>query len=351
MQNEGLTIGQPLFKLDPILGVEPAPNATGAFLIPLGEPVPFHNDSEGLRAPLGVKHSFDPSKHPRLMFFGDSFTYGEMVSAENAFAYRSAAILGGESINAGVPGYNLAQMLLRAQRLVPKYQPDYLVVQYSPWLVTRAEHISVQNSNGYLMAPFFYHQQETAQVSPVLFTPPDWTLQKTEKFKYSKPGTADRVSFFFEFGAPFLVHHDLNMAALRIKQLLGLAPTPTKNSSAIVRYAFQQFDTLAKQNHGQLIILVLGYAWPIQVPYDLFPENAVIVNGWAKLVGRLDPMLPQNYINHYFLHRGNPPTPVDGHPNEKADAIVADAIADTIRDLEQQTAANQTQVSNDHALQ
>jgi hypothetical protein len=126
------------------------------------------------------------------------------------------------------------------------------------------------------------------------------------------------------------------MAALRIKQLLGLAPTPTKESSAIVQYAYQQFDDLAKQNHSTLVILVLGYAWPIQVPYELFPKDAIVVNGWAKLAERLSPMTPQNYIHNYFLHRGTPPQPVDGHPNEKADAIVADALANTIRDFEQQ---------------
>jgi hypothetical protein len=43
------------------------------------------------------------------------------------------------------------------------------------------------------------------------------------------------------------------------------------------------------------------------------------------------------------MHRGNPPQPVDGHPNEKADAIVADAIVETIRGLEQQKQHQQAQ--------
>ena len=41
--------------------------------------------------------------------------------------------LGGTVLNAGKCAYGLSQMLILARRLIPRYRPDYVLVQFSPW--------------------------------------------------------------------------------------------------------------------------------------------------------------------------------------------------------------------------
>ena len=127
-----------LYGFDPLMGPVPLPDANGFLQLPGGGPaIPTHHDGDGVRVRVGVRQGCSGLKRPRLVFIGDSFTYGDFTLAENTFAYKAVIKLSGESVNGGVNGFGLAQMVLRARQLIPKYRPDYVVVQYSPWLAAR----------------------------------------------------------------------------------------------------------------------------------------------------------------------------------------------------------------------
>lgn len=75
----------------------------------------------------------------RIVFLGDSFTFGEGVRFEDTFSERTSALLAQrfpdaqltfESCNLGVSGYNTADELFLFNALVPRLQPDTLVVGY-----------------------------------------------------------------------------------------------------------------------------------------------------------------------------------------------------------------------------
>jgi hypothetical protein len=74
-----------------------------------------------------------------VLALGCSFTYGAATNAENTYPYLVGQRLAGTTRNAGVSSYGLSQMMILAKRLVPAYKPDYLLVQYSPWLVDRSK--------------------------------------------------------------------------------------------------------------------------------------------------------------------------------------------------------------------
>lgn len=333
-----------LDQRDPILGNRLIPNASGFFLIKDGVPVPFHHDATGLRSPPKSNAPQSGVRHQLLAFFGDSFTYGQLVPVEETFAYRSATQLGGESINAGVPGYSLAQMLLYAERLLKTHKVDYLVVQYSPWLVARAE-AGKLSENNLFMAPYFSSTANGMRVEPAPFTPSESLWLRTYKYKHTPKSVPDAISFLATVGLPLWLGHAYHATLFHAKQLLGLAPRKSTDTLAIIKYAYQAFDELAKENHAKLVILALGTAVPLHVPTDLFPKDAIVVNGWKAMVDELNPPTTNNYIRQYFQWRGNPPIPVDWHPNEKADAIVANAIAQAIRHDQKVSACKSQPVS------
>lgn len=334
LRNIGITT-TPLVQIDKELGNVPRPNAAGSFLIPEGQPIPFYNGPEGFRSLPSEKQDLQTRKHPRLLFLGDSFIYGSLVNADTTFPEKTAKYLGGESINAGVPGYSLAQMLLYARRLTPKYKPDFIVVQYSPWLVLRSEAGAITDSSSKLtLAPYFFKKSGVMGIATAPFTPPPSTMRSIEKYKGTPKSLTDALSFFTTVGIPFYFHHTYNATLLRIRQFAGLTPKKSTDSIGIIRFAYQEFDKIAKENNAKLVIVPLGTAISLHVPYDLFPEDAIVVNAWESQVEKLTDPSSWGYVKQYFLWRGNPPIPVDWHPNETAHNITALALSDALRQQE-----------------
>src|SRR5690606_37609731 len=105
-------------------------------------------------------------KRPRLLFLGDSFTYGLFVPSEETIPQQTAKLLGGQAINAGVPGYSLAQVLIYAEKLIPKYKPDYVIVQYTPWMVERSTSGFATFSQGLLAAPYLFDTDTGMAIHP-----------------------------------------------------------------------------------------------------------------------------------------------------------------------------------------
>lgn len=329
----GLGYNGKLYEFDPAMGYVPVPNADGAFTIPKGAPVATHHDDEGLRAPLRVGHSFQGGRHPRLLFLGDSFTYGQLVAAEDAFAFKAAQKLGGESINGGVPGYGLAQMVLRARKLIPKYKPDYVIVQYSPWLAGRARSEFAQDSRKTSPVPYYADAGNGGVriVAPAFSPSP--ALFVFDKYRLSPSTLGDRMSFLWGYAFPLIVQNDASLATLRVRQWLGIIPKPAQSEEKIIRQAYAEIDAIAEKNGARTILLALGRDTPMEVPEWLFPPRIAGVHGWRIMVQKLNPATSDNYIRHYVLWRGNPPEPVDGHPNEYAHEIIAEAVAARIRQL------------------
>ncbi len=87
---------------------------------------------DGLRGPPLV-----PDGRPRVLFVGDSFTFGEGVRAEQTFVAgaQRALALGGRNavaVNAGVPGYGTFEESLLLPALVGHVQPQAVVVVFVP---------------------------------------------------------------------------------------------------------------------------------------------------------------------------------------------------------------------------
>jgi len=83
----------------------------------------FRNDRE---------FTLENIKHPRVMFIGDSFTYGWGVNQEDTFQYLIEKQIGGDMINLGVPNYETDMVLARFDHHYKNLNPDIIVYGFFP---------------------------------------------------------------------------------------------------------------------------------------------------------------------------------------------------------------------------
>ncbi|MCP4466207.1 MAG: hypothetical protein GY813_05600 [Halieaceae bacterium] len=93
--------------------------------------------SDGSRAPearineLGLRGaSLAEASERRVLFLGDSFTFGSGVREEESFVSLIDGALGEEvtAVNGGHPGYGIYQMEIKFQRLSPVLRPELVVL-------------------------------------------------------------------------------------------------------------------------------------------------------------------------------------------------------------------------------
>jgi hypothetical protein len=93
-------------------------------------------NTNGLRANGGS--GVPPSGSP-VLAVGDSFTFGDGVSDRDTWPARLEKTLARPVLNAGVFGYGVDQMVLRAHKLSPQVQPGWVVVSFIPDDIERCE--------------------------------------------------------------------------------------------------------------------------------------------------------------------------------------------------------------------
>ena len=112
-------------------------------------------DKNGFRVPVGDTPT-ESHGSPLVLTLGCSFTYGDAVYARDTYPYLVGQSLKGTTKNAGCCSCGLSQMLILAGKLIPSHKPDYLIVQYSPWLISRSLSPFSPTYGGKSPAPYFY---------------------------------------------------------------------------------------------------------------------------------------------------------------------------------------------------
>lgn len=111
-----------VLRYDSELGYEPVPGASGTVH---GQPISYSLD--GLRNQnLGAS----PATGPLILALGDSYTEGWSVAGDESWPAHLERDTGRRVLNAGVRGYGLDQMVLRAERLAPRFKPRTIVLAF-----------------------------------------------------------------------------------------------------------------------------------------------------------------------------------------------------------------------------
>lgn len=324
-----------LFAIDPVLGFAPMPYASGTELLPYGTEIPVRFDGDGFRIPEN-QNSVAASGNLRAIALGCSFTFGAACPAEETYPYHLSTLLKFRCVNAGVPSYGLAQMVILARRLIPRFKPDYVIVQYSPWLVDRSQTYYAPSHYGRFTCPYF---TKTAN-GEIAIHPPVFAERVTElpisEFRGTRSGLEDWLSFLARVGVPLYLHDDFHAATHALKRFAAMEPRPCDDGQAIVNDAYGEIAQLCKSNNAKLIILVLGAFTNRDDRHSLdrIPD-AQVVDAHAALLKRLRMVSVEDYAKVYCHWGGKPPKLVDSHPNAKAHWLITLELTAAIREMEE----------------
>ncbi len=313
---------------DPMLGFAPIPGSTGLELVPRGPGIPVRFDADGFRVP--VDPPADPQDgSPLVLTLGCSYTYGYLCRAEDAYPQVLSQLTGCRVKNAGMSCYGLAQMLLLARSLIPRYRPDYVVVQFSPWLVERAQSFYAHGP-GFITTPVPYLSETPAgvvEVHPPVFGSKTQTVS-LDAYRDGPASLGDFLPFFFKAGGPLLLHDDFHITVHRLKRITGLTPPPAADPRKIVDSVYREINDICKLNESKMLILVLGSdSQAVDTQGVDRIAGVTIVDAHAAMLKRLPERTPEAYRRMYGHWRGDPPVCVDYHPNEAAQKVIAGELA------------------------
>lgn len=315
---------------DSVLGFAPIPDTRGSEIFPVGPEIPMRYDSEGFRVPIDDAQRA-VAKSPLVLALGCSFTYGAACLAEEAYPYKTASLMGGASINAGGCSYGLAQMLLRARTLIEKKRPQYVLVQYSPWLVDRSVSVFAPVYFSHLPAPYFTDGKDgSVKLAPPVFETHLFDVN-LNRYRNTTPSFGERVRFCAFDSFPLFLRDDLSILSYKLKNGLGFIPVPTLRRESVIARVYGDILRVCQANGAQMIVVVIGQdPRPVEIPSAIAKLQIPIANAHAQLVEKLSHGTADEYYTAYTHYRGDPPRQVDNHPNAKAHGIIAETIFSTI---------------------
>ena len=215
-------------------------------------------------------------------------------------------------------------MLFLARKLVPSIHPDYVIVQYSPWLAERSSSPFAPTNFGRIPQPYLFGR-DTLAIHPPVFRARVMDLP-WQRYTDTPRSFTDFISFFWNAGMPLAIHDGGHLMLFHTRQILGLVPRPTVDRGKLERFVYHEIAQLGSANNAKLILVVLAVgAEPVTVPNDIAAQY-MLVDANTALIKRLTSPTRQNWISKYAHLRGDPPKPVDFHPNQVAHRIIADEI-------------------------
>lgn len=331
-----LFIGE-IHRNDKELGYSAVPNSRGFLALPCLPSLVLRYDENGFRIPdAGISVDQRPRS---LLALGCSFTFGYGVEAEQAFPYLVGEKLGLETKNVAMAGYGLSQILIQARKEIPKHKPDYVLLQYSPWLAERSMSSFGPTNFGLLPTPYFTNTLDNIGIQLPTFEKK--TDLPTGDFVNGRPVNAmtslgfykDMIAFTAKVGAPLFLHDDYYSNKLRFFQALGLVGRPSTDAKLITKAAYREINDLCKANGCKLVVINIGgYLADKRFDRGLFPKDAMIVNAQEYLIDRLSEKSDIGYVRDYYIWGCQPSRVVDSHPSMLAHQRIAECVTKAILD-------------------
>lgn len=325
-----------MVTLDRDLGYAVIPNSRGNMVIDGGRyPVLSCHDADGFRVALDHYEKSD-DKRPLLLALGDSFTYGFGLEVEQSFTQLVADQLNGTAKNAGGNGYGLAQMLILARRHIPALKPDYVLVQYSPWVTARSVYPFAPTTFSTVPVPYFSVENLEFQMAPPLFGALETKLPISEYVVRGK-SLGDFMSFFFRIGLPMRVYTDFNLQVYGAKRRLGLTPEPATSRFQVEMQVYNEIAELCRQNGSEMLVVAIpNWQGTTGITLDVVPAGVIVVLADRAMYKSLPDTSSQTFLANYAIHWGDH---MNAHHNAAANRIIAAAVMEGINSIRQRDAA------------
>jgi|GEM_PF-307310 len=333
-----------LRKADPEYGYQHRAYARACYIIPPADSIPVYTDGYGFRVTRAdIQRSIDTGRMD-ILFLGCSFTYGEYCKADSTFSHLSAQALGFRYLNAGVSGWGLSQMHLKAQELIPKYKPRYVVLQYSYWLPQRAAGM-YRYSADYPMPKPYYEVLPSGRFG--LATPPF----ASRAFEVDTDSVValyrEHPLQFFKYSRipALLLEEDLKRLGVGVQRIMGRYHPITEDLTvmkALSRQVYAALMELCRQNGAQPIILHLSKQ---HTNFDEYPgflsstDTAAYIDGMKYHKQHLA-HTPGASFKWDFIHwraRNGDTVTIDTHPNHFSHYLISKSIVERIKAMEVDT--------------
>ena len=318
-----------VFQPDPVLGHKPVECNSGTLNMTFNQTL-IHNtpvkfDENGFRIPVDTPCARN-FKRPLILFLGDSFTEGADCNEEKTFSAIVGDSIHGTSINAGVSSYGFSQMLLLARKLIPKYKPDYVVIQNSPWLSERAISRYAPTFGLAIPSPYFSNVNGIVQLEPPVFATSCFSLNW--KYDSNKGKLHNFISFYLKEGFAVCAKDWMNMVRAKYR-----TPNPEKDHQASDKVFFDEIVQIANTNKSNLIVLNLGDINATGNSHTILEGKNVKFaeadSGLWKDVNFNEKTYQQLY--YYWGWTGKDSVILDKHPTLEAHAAIAQSIIQTIK--------------------
>lgn len=309
------------------LGYTHLPYSTGYRLLGFRDIIIYH-DENGNRIPQGYKHT---GKRPLVLFLGCSVSYGDAVFADSTFAYLLSQKLGGDYINAATSGYGLSQMVLKAEEIIPKLKPDYVVTQYTSWLAHRSMSQYQNFLGGTFPIPYF---SDKGLQLPV-FSPKGLKIPLADFF--NTPRSLWDFSKFYVRVSPVLIYEDIMELVVKVKTLFGMTPPPSTDELKVEDMGYSRIADLCKQNGSEMLIWTTGtgYEYRTKLPPSVIYDRKIpIVYADTALIHLHNVKNGDQYgrlYGHWYKPNGKDSVMADGHPNPYAHQIIANEMYKMIK--------------------
>lgn len=321
---------------DKELGFIPKPNSKASLsLFPGNKYLANHNNS-GFRIPYYTGQINSPNQAD-IIFLGCSVTYGFGCNANETFAHLASKELHYNYINAGVCAYGLSQMYILSDELIEKYEPKYMVIQRSPWLVYRALSVFCKSIKQPLIStPYFsFENNELSLIGP---------QSNSKTFKFLKKLNADKeddfIDYYLDIGFKYAMHEKYKLLKGYWDVISNEKDMPGSEASLIESIVYDEILRNCIKHNITPIVLNYGYARNYSNKLEIAPDlsNKVIqVSSDSVLMERLHFTMEQdttenafyNAYNYKFGHckkEGSDLIIVDTHPNKKAHKLIANTL-------------------------
>lgn len=332
-------IGQ-LRQKDTVYGYDHINNSRMIHVLYPGDTVPNFTDRDGFRVPASDTSKFNISGNVDVLFLGCSFTFGTFCLADSIFSNLASKELGLSYINAGVSGWGLAEMYLKAKELIPKYKPKYVVFQYSKWLPERAAGM-YRTSAGFEMAkPYFevlpsggFDIRKTAYASD---------LYNLKRYPNLNKSIGSAIAFIFGSGVmrEIFVREDVKKFSIWLERKLGRSNPVTATDEQMEDLSMQVYKELmayARENHAEPFILsIQNQHREIDDFYPKFmtpADSLIFIDGMKYHRKYLDSNTSAS-IKWDFIHWRNvngDSVRMDLHPNHFSHWMISRAIVDKLK--------------------
>jgi hypothetical protein len=142
--------------------------------------------------------------------------------------------------------------------------------------------------------------------------------------------------FVFRIGIPIYLHDDYFEISTRLGRKLGWIPSPLVSEQKAVDFAYGEIRDLCTAIGAEMIVLALPRSINDAPKHRLRGLSVPVVRVLADLRERLPVATREAWEADYCFWRGDPPKIVDDHPNAHTHEIIAEVLAEAIRELQNQ---------------